>query len=541
MSEIKNYNKFLDEIIKEVEDDLEESSATGAIDGYQTPNAFGDDSEKSKKKTKDVSTQAGYTVVDDNLKNINEGFSKPNAEAKKKLKGMYKLPAKQFHQTNDYVYYDKNKKQWWFVDTDGDLMSLNNTYYLNQIGDYVKKNNININEAEDRDYAAEYQARKKDYYKKYQSSDKAKKYRAELNQYNRKKGTYGNGDGLDASHKGGKIVGFETENKNRSRKEKSRLKKESIDGLSDAKKALSNVYKITNVEKFTNQRKGPKNYIRVDYIPKTSPQTQELGALSYKIFYTEPNEGDVILKQLKLKLTESVNEGLKFYDIRKGTEYTDKKGRTILITQTEFDHKLKRGRLYFKIDGKELPFPQNTRVFALGQDSGYTLKENNSINESSIPKPIQSLIDHMVSNKLHSKHVTIKDKSKHDMFMKDVQPAIDKKILMVKHNPINNNEIWISLGSNAPKLFEGKTPKRTNRWLELKNDESMHGHKKLATGLKELKYQLAEVEKFLGWYNKLKNINELDSDNYWKRTNNNIYKIKERLINIVKKIQEIEK
>ena len=73
---------------------------------------------------------------------------------------------------------------------------------------------------EDRDYKAEY--------KKYGSSTKAKKYRAELNQYNRKKGTYGNGDGKDASHKGGKIVGFEKESTNRGRREKSRLKKEDI-------------------------------------------------------------------------------------------------------------------------------------------------------------------------------------------------------------------------------------------------------------------------------------------------------------------------
>jgi hypothetical protein len=73
---------------------------------------------------------------------------------------------------------------------------------------------------EDRDYKAEY--------KKYGSSTKAKKYRAELNQYNRKKGTYGNNDGKDASHKGGKIVGFEAESKNRGRAEKSRLKKESV-------------------------------------------------------------------------------------------------------------------------------------------------------------------------------------------------------------------------------------------------------------------------------------------------------------------------
>ena len=65
-------------------------------------------------------------------------------------------------------------------------------------------------------------------YRKFQSSPKMKKYRAELNKYNRQKGTYGNGDGKDASHKGGKIVGFESQSKNRGRAEKSRLKKESM-------------------------------------------------------------------------------------------------------------------------------------------------------------------------------------------------------------------------------------------------------------------------------------------------------------------------
>ena len=73
---------------------------------------------------------------------------------------------------------------------------------------------------EERDYKAEY--------KKYGSSTKAKKYRAELNQYNRKKGTYGNGDSKDASHKGGKIVGFENQTVNRGRAEKSRLRKEAV-------------------------------------------------------------------------------------------------------------------------------------------------------------------------------------------------------------------------------------------------------------------------------------------------------------------------
>ena len=69
---------------------------------------------------------------------------------------------------------------------------------------------------------------KRDYkkeYEKFQSSAKMKKYRAELNRYNRQKGTYGNGDKLDATHKDGKIVGFEDQSKNRGRREKSRLKK----------------------------------------------------------------------------------------------------------------------------------------------------------------------------------------------------------------------------------------------------------------------------------------------------------------------------
>ena len=61
----------------------------------------------------------------------------------------------------------------------------------------------------------------KDEYKKFQKHKSG--YRAKLNKYNRKKGTYGNGDGLDASHKGGKIKGFEPQSKNRGRREKSRI------------------------------------------------------------------------------------------------------------------------------------------------------------------------------------------------------------------------------------------------------------------------------------------------------------------------------
>mgnify|MGYP001445704591 FL=1 len=87
--------------------------------------------------------------------------------------------------------------------------------YHVSIANLTGKIGDSIGMVEERDY--------KDEYKKFQSSKKMKKYRAELNRYNRKKGTYGNGDGKDASHKKGKIVGYEDESTNRGRAEKSRL------------------------------------------------------------------------------------------------------------------------------------------------------------------------------------------------------------------------------------------------------------------------------------------------------------------------------
>ncbi len=60
-------------------------------------------------------------------------------------------------------------------------------------------------------------ARKRAYDKKYASSEKQKKYRAELNKANRKAGTYGNGDKKDMSHtKKGTMV-LESQKANRAR------------------------------------------------------------------------------------------------------------------------------------------------------------------------------------------------------------------------------------------------------------------------------------------------------------------------------------
>ena len=87
---------------------------------------------------------------------------------------------------------------------------------IKQINVIRKKLGLKLMKEYTRDYKAEY--------KKFQSSPERIKYRAELVKYNREKGTYGNGDKLDASHKGKKIVGFEDQSKNRGRTEASRIK-----------------------------------------------------------------------------------------------------------------------------------------------------------------------------------------------------------------------------------------------------------------------------------------------------------------------------
>lgn len=57
-------------------------------------------------------------------------------------------------------------------------------------------------------YAANPEAKKRhnDYQKEYNKSPDQVKKRVELNAINRKRGTYGNGDGLDASHTKNGIV-----------------------------------------------------------------------------------------------------------------------------------------------------------------------------------------------------------------------------------------------------------------------------------------------------------------------------------------------
>ena len=202
----------------------------------------------------------------------------------------------------------------------------------------VREELAGLDEAAKRDYKAEY--------KKFQSSDKSKKYRAELNKYNRQKGTYGNGDGKDASHKGGKIVGFEKESVNRGRAEKSRLKKESDTfanyddkgkdtstkfkknkktGAQKVKEGnLTEDFKNNEWEVYVADEKGKEKIVKV-------AKSKRAGVILYNKLINTDKYHEVGMRVIKEgKLTETLNkltEKLSKSEIKKMKDKFDKTGK----------------------------------------------------------------------------------------------------------------------------------------------------------------------------------------------------------------------
>ena len=90
-----------------------------------------------------------------------------------------------------------------------------------------------------------------------------------------------------------------------------------------------------------------------------------------------------------------------------------------------------------------------------------------------------------------------------------------------------------------PKLVNSKNESvNENRWIDIKNEDSP-ATTKVNKGISNINKQRAEIEKFLGWYGKLKSENGLGNEDLWKRTNSHIYSIKERLLNLERKLRKI--
>lgn len=84
----------------------------------------------------------------------------------------------------------------------------------------------------------------------------------------------------------------------------------------------------------------------------------------------------------------------------------------------------------------------------------------------------------------------------------------------------------------------GETVIKENRWLELKKTEGTPTQK-IGNGIRNMRNQLQEIERFIEWYSKLKTENGLSSDNYWKRTQKHLNVIRERLNKISTKITNL--
>lgn len=77
-----------------------------------------------------------------------------------------------------------------------------------------------------------------------------------------------------------------------------------------------------------------------------------------------------------------------------------------------------------------------------------------------------------------------------------------------------------------------------NRWNQLRKEESTP-NQKIGVGIRNLRRQMDEMEKFLDWYGKIKNENNLQSAEYWKRTQKHLNAIRERLNKISAKITNL--
>lgn len=97
----------------------------------------------------------------------------------------------------------------------------------------------------------------------------------------------------------------------------------------------------------------------------------------------------------------------------------------------------------------------------------------------------------------------------------------------------NNNDYVDRLNKST-----GYTRVNENRWIELKKEDSTP-NQKIGVGIRNVRKQLSEIEKFIEWYSKIKTESGLDKTGYWKRTNRNLNAIKERLNKITEKIHSL--
>ena len=327
-------------------------------------------------------------------------------------------------------------------------------------------------EAAKRDYKAEY--------KKFQSSDKAKKYRAELNQYNRKKGTYGNGDGKDASHKGGKIVGFESQSKNRGRAEKSRLKKEAVneDGHTDvasAERKLKLIVKdamdtINQLRNMSNEDSLPswwtdKITLAKDYVSKSRDYITN-PAESFEEGFGGDLKGEEKMKFEKARKANGEQLGYKLSgtsDIKESVNENAQKVAKLLIKRGNKPNRVK------DMVKKHYKKAKKDRSKAGPSDlASYIsfLSANESVNEKTVSIGGEELLKFLMKRFKMSKSQAIASMKKHKMdmsFLKKESVSEGRKWSM----HVDGKKIKTYTSKRAAVIAHNKFMKDTDNWKEV--------------------------------------------------------------------------
>jgi tetrahydromethanopterin S-methyltransferase subunit G len=120
------------------------------------------------------------------------------------------------------------------------------------------------------------------------------------------------------------------------------------------------------------------------------------------------------------------------------------------------------------------------------------------------------------------KNITVKNPITNSNEMVDVTE--------VEHEP---QGIYIHIKKSKNEITEA-----TNRFQQLRKEEATP-NQKIGKGIREMRTQIQEIEKFVEWYSKIKTENDLDSSQYWKRTQKHLNVIRERLNKISQKIQNL--
>lgn len=114
---------------------------------------------------------------------------------------------------------------------------------------------------------------------------------------------------------------------------------------------------------------------------------------------------------------------------------------------------------------------------------------------------------------------------------------------------LRGNKWWIS---HKNRKIEDKNPEvviqkvlklqesvlSENRYHQLRKSEGTP-NQKIGVGIRELRKQLTEIEKFVNWYSNIKTENDMGYTDYWKRTQKHLNKISERLSKLSLKVREL--